>query len=319
MRDEGSDPRGSEFLQKIMKIVLDNVPSLIYVSDFDTGEVLFVNERLRKLLGRADAEGKICWQTLHKGQDGPCPFCPKGRLRDAEGNPMKAHVWEYKCSIDEKWYTRADFAVPWIDGRYVHIQWAYDISGFKSKEEELRRKAHELDFAASTDVLTGIRNRQTGSLLLAEAYKRISRTKRPSTLCFMDLDGLKKVNDTYGHSEGDRVLVQFVSIVKEVIRKADIFCRWGGDEFVLLLEDCGLSQAEENIMRRVQKKIDVFNQSANWQNAALSGEERSCALSFSYGLQTMSSETLLSLEEVIALADQRMYESKMKKGGRGAE
>jgi len=100
----------------------------------------------------------------------------------------------------------------------------------------------KLETTAATDRLTGISNRMTFECMLEKAVSRRSRSAAPFTVLIMDLDFFKLVNDTYGHLEGDNVLKKTVDVVKKVIRTSDEFCRWGGEEFVVLAYDCNLDQ-----------------------------------------------------------------------------
>lgn len=303
--------------QEIMRTVLDNTSALIYVSDFDTYEILFANKYLTDIIAGKDApvaslEGKLCWQTIQKDQTGPCSFCPKPKLLDKKGKPKDPYTWEHKNERLNKWFLITDSAIQWIDGRYVHMENARDISDIKQKEEELQEKANALRIAASTDSLTGIFNRQMGTVLLQEAFKRVQRTLHKSTLCFLDLDGLKKVNDTYGHREGDRMIVSFAGIIRDVIRGADIFCRWGGDEFILLLEGCDVEKAQSLTLQRIKEKIDFFNNSVE-HTATPAEEPRNFSLAFSYGLEEIPVDGNITLDQLIAIADQKMYENKVGK------
>jgi diguanylate cyclase (GGDEF)-like protein len=226
-----------------------------------------------------------------------------------KGEPARPHRREYQNTESGKCYSIVDFAIRWIDGRFVHMENIEDISELKRKERELKIKTDALNIAASTDSLTGINNRQSGGLLLEEGYKRVLRTRRKSTLCFLDLDGLKKVNDTYGHSEGDSMIVSFVAIVKEVIRSVDTFCRWGGDEFILRLEECDIVQAETSVLGRMYEIVAGFNRS----NTSLSGGLKNYKLSFSYGLEEICPPSISTLDEIIASADRKMYDNKREK------
>ncbi|MDR3231161.1 MAG: GGDEF domain-containing protein [Synergistaceae bacterium] len=303
-----------------MRTVLDNIRTAIYVSDFQTHEILFANKYLKETLVKggednaaADIEGRICWQTVQKNQKGPCSFCPKPKLLNEDGVPGEGNTctWEHKNTLTKKWFLIMDSVIQWVDGRSVHMESARDISDLKEKEKELRQKTYELKqkaqqlrVAAATDPLTGIYNRQMGGILLEEAWKRAQRARRKSTLCFLDLDALKEINDTFGHAEGDRAIVDFVDIVRKIIRRVDILCRWGGDEFILLLEGCTMQDSEALTIRRIQRHVDTFNQKAE------SGDE-SFRIAFSYGLQEIVEP--FSLDQVIALADQKMYRQKMDK------
>ena len=100
----------------------------------------------------------------------------------------------------------------------------------------------KLEMAAATDRLTGINNRLTFERMLERAVSRRSRSAAPFTVLIMDLDFFKLVNDTHGHLEGDNVLKKTVDVVKKVLRTSDEFCRWGGEEFVILAYNCNLDQ-----------------------------------------------------------------------------
>ncbi|MDR3265093.1 MAG: sensor domain-containing diguanylate cyclase [Synergistaceae bacterium] len=300
---------------EIMRTVLDNIQSVIYVSDFQTHEILFANKYLLESLGDngAGIEGKICWQTLQKDQNGPCPFCPNSRLMDKNGLPQEGLTctWEHRNTRTKQWVLATDSAIKWIDGRCVHMEVARDISDLKEKEKELRQKTHELKqkaqelkVAASMDPLTGIYNRQMGGILLEEAWKRAQRARKKSTLCFLDLDALKEINDTFGHGRGDRALVDFVNIMKKIIRSVDILCRWGGDEFVLLLEGCTMQDSESLTLRRIQRHVEAFNEDPE-------RKAENYRIAFSYGLQEIGGSA--SLDQTIALADEKMYSQKADK------
>jgi len=117
-----------------------------------------------------------------------------------------------------------------------------DISERKRMEQELRR-------LATTDQLTGIYNRPHLETLLDKAINEAGRYRRGFALIMFDLDRFKEVNDAFGHDAGDRILRQVVDCLAPRLRDSDVFCRWGGEEFVVLAhendEDTALSLAEE--------------------------------------------------------------------------
>lgn len=135
------------------------------------------------------------------------------------------------------------------DGQVSHyVGISSDITELKKHEKQLERIAHY-------DTLTGIPNR----VLLADRMKQaIAQTKRDKKLlaiCYLDLDGFKPVNDTFGHHIGDQVLIKFTDRITLLIREGDTIARLGGDEFVILLQ--GLEHAEECIhcLERLLVKI----------------------------------------------------------------
>lgn len=105
---------------------------------------------------------------------------------------------------------------------------------------------------AYVDKLTDSYNRNAFQLIFSQLLKEEKRLKRRISLLFLDLDHFKSVNDKYGHNCGDFVLKSFSELVLNIIRETDILCRWGGEEFVVLLVDCSLEKAID-----VSEKIRV--------------------------------------------------------------
>lgn len=107
----------------------------------------------------------------------------------------------------------------------------------------VRRSHRRLETLAATDPLTGLLSRLAFGVVFAQAAERMRREPRPASLAFFDIDHFKAINDTHGHAVGDRVLAAVAARLREVVRGGDALCRWGGEEFVLLLEDCDLAAA----------------------------------------------------------------------------
>ena len=99
-----------------------------------------------------------------------------------------------------------------------------------------------LERLATTDKLTGLYNRQAFEMFFQQLLKEQGRRYSPFTLLSIDIDSFKQINDTHGHLAGDSVLQGVVGEIRKVIRQEDIFCRWGGDEFLLFLKQCNLEQ-----------------------------------------------------------------------------
>ena len=102
---------------------------------------------------------------------------------------------------------------------------------------ERKRMEQKLQNMASTDQLTGAFNRYKFLECLDHEMKRSKRSKSPFSLLMLDIDHFKEVNDTWGHSIGDRVLKELVQTIAENLREVDILTRWGGEEFIVLTPD----------------------------------------------------------------------------------
>ena len=101
----------------------------------------------------------------------------------------------------------------------------------------------DLDNQANHDPLTGALNRRSFSLLYEKAMAHSSRHQLPLSVLMMDLDEFKKVNDLLGHNFGDTVLCQFVAVANKILREDDVFCRFGGEEFIALLPSTSSAEA----------------------------------------------------------------------------
>lgn len=137
-------------------------------------------------------------------------------------------------------------------GRITH----YVCVGKDISERVVMEKA--LRVAATQDALTGLYNRGYGEHLLDEAVHRRT-AERPFSVVVCDIDHFKSVNDRFGHPAGDRVIENVAHILRQSIRSSDAAIRWGGEEFVILLDDCPMEVAlmlAERIRARVQDHVD---------------------------------------------------------------
>ncbi len=110
---------------------------------------------------------------------------------------------------------------------------AYTINIFQRRLEDM----------AITDKLTNLHNRQHFELMLEQGLARFKRSERPFSLLMMDIDHFKSINDTLGHLAGDEAIRRAGRILRSHARENDVLCRWGGDEFIILAEDCTAEQA----------------------------------------------------------------------------
>jgi diguanylate cyclase (GGDEF)-like protein/PAS domain S-box-containing protein len=181
-------------------------------------------------------------------------------------------------------------------GEAVGVQGiARDITEHKRTEDTLRS-------LSLIDDLTGLYNRRGFFALAEQQMKLAQRTGAGFTLVFADLDGLKKINDTYGHKEGDRALQRVGEVLRKSFRESDIIARLGGDEFTILAIDDYDGHAKR-VTARLQERLEEYNRKAD-------GDYK---LSLSFGEIRFEPESVLSIEELIAQADRVMYEQKQNK------
>lgn len=159
---------------------------------------------------------------------------------------------------------------------------------------ELEKK---LEQAATCDELTGLLNRRGFYMLARQQHLLALRTKLGLGMVFADLDGLKVINDQLGHDEGDGAIRRLAEVLRSTFRESDVMARLGGDEFAILV--CGVDEAQLTTV------IGRFE--ATLARAAPIGPYR---LAVSVGTALLSAGGHLTLDELIAQADRRMYESK---------
>lgn len=123
--------------------ILNGIDAIIYVSDMETYEVLFINEFAKKDLG--DIEGKTCWQTIQKDQKGPCSFCTNKKLVDDSGEPAGVVRWQFQNTGNQRIYDILDRAIYWSDGRLVRLEIAYDITERTRLQEDLQSEKQKLE------------------------------------------------------------------------------------------------------------------------------------------------------------------------------
>lgn len=163
----------------------------------------------------------------------------------------------------------------------------------------LESKVEEITRLSETDPLTKVFNRHKLYKIFPLEEARVKRKMNQMSLIIFDIDHFKKVNDTFGHDVGDQVLIQVADIVKDVIRKTDIFVRWGGEEFIVLTPN-GLAEGIE-LAERMRKTI------MNYQFPKV----QKVTVSFGVAEYLSSHDNLNSLT---TRADSALYEAKQ--GGR---
>ncbi|MFW6360312.1 MAG: diguanylate cyclase [Spirochaetota bacterium] len=154
-----------------------------------------------------------------------------------------------------------------------------------------------LKHVASIDSLTGLYNRRTFYRFFEKEIARAQRSGSTFSLIMLDVDRFKQINDSLGHESGDRVLLTISGILKEITRSSDMVCRFGGDEFLILLPNSDAEDAEV-LKQRIETKISQYNRQSEIH------------IGLSYGLHTASRG---NAESAIRFVDQQMYKEKNSK------
>jgi len=162
----------------------------------------------------------------------------------------------------------------------------------------LRSYQHKLEEMATRDRLTGVANRHMFEMIFDHMARTAQRYPRPVSLISIDIDHFKQVNDSYGHQAGDLVLQGVATLVKQHIRESDTLCRWGGEEFVLLLNHCTL---EDAVLRaeRIREAI---------KTSPIAFGKTSIRITLSMGVTDYRQGE--ALEMFLARADAALYQAK---------
>lgn len=164
------------------------------------------------------------------------------------------------------------------------------------------RLRRELRALSLFDELTGLHNRR-GFLTLAEhEFKVAQRIKHEIVVFFVDLDGMKQINDNYGHAAGDEALIRTAELLRKTFRDSDILARLGGDEFAIVTSGARLD-CPDAIIERLQTYIEADNVSGSY----------AYRLAMSVGAMRYDPSVCGSLQDLLAEADKMMYEKKQAK------
>ena len=161
-------------------------------------------------------------------------------------------------------------------------------------------KVKRAEALSVTDDLTHLFNSRYLNIVLRRETKRASRNGRPLSLLFIDLDGFKGVNDTYGHLFGSRALVEAADVIRGSARETDVVARFGGDEFALVLPDTG-GEGAFAVGERIRDRIAEYK--------FLAGDGLDIHLTASIGVATLP-DVAASAEELVQAADKAMYQVK---------
>jgi diguanylate cyclase (GGDEF)-like protein len=277
--------------------VLDGMNAVVYVTDMQTHEILYANPKALDTYGD-NLIGDKCWNRFQANQSQACEFCINNELLDDLDNIKPPISHEIQSSYNDIWYHCETQAIPWDDGRIARLEVGTDISELKRNEQLLSEAHKNLETTAYYDPLTGLPNRR----MLTTHFNQIVTSKAGSNqqliICYLDLDGFKEVNDSYGHEVGDHLLTMIANRLNSTIRENDTVARWGGDEFALLLR-----------VHNMQEATDLLNRILTRVTESYSFKEYKLKISASIGVAVYS-DSERDIDTLLRQADQAMYSAK---------
>ena len=197
--------------------------------------------------------------------------------------PDAPHDWTWEAEDSNHHFFRITTAIMEWQGEKAYAHFIQEVTQEKLEQGKLEQEAHY-------DTLTGVGNRY----YFQQQADELLHSGEELAFCYCDLDRLKYVNDTFGHSEGDWYLCHFVDTVRRHIREHDVFARLGGDEFCLILRDCREGQAS-------RKMAEIYGEFTR-------PDERGYEKSFSCGIvQLPQNHPPAELDDILHQADKAMY------------
>jgi diguanylate cyclase (GGDEF)-like protein/PAS domain S-box-containing protein len=279
--------------RNLLNTIINSTPDLIVLKD---REMVYrhVNSAFCNFIGRQKNEiiGKTDFDLYPTDEARGYRHCDKKVMKTGRQKIQDEEVTGKEGPI---WFQVAK--TPLLDdkGGFAGILCSMrDMRKRKKMEEQLQA-------AVLTDELTGLFNRR-GFYTLSEKHCKLStRFKRALSLLYLDLDGMKNINDELGHKAGDQALVDTANILKKTFRDSDVIARIGGDEFAVLLTEHSEPDIENIIIEHLKDNLRIHNEQSG----------RNYELLLSLGIVRHDPAQLCSIDKLLSMADELMYEDKM--------
>lgn len=278
----------AEHTNRLLARALDATSDPVMLTDANA-RIIFANTAFAKSTGYTVDEIQGSTPALFKSGKHDETFYAAMRRSLASGRDFRATFINRRR--DGTLYHAEQSISPIFDEKgcishYVSV--SKDITKRVEREQALLR-------AATKDKLTGLHNRHHGEKVLAEAYITARTLEHPLTLVMCDIDHFKQINDRFGHPTGDRILVELAGLLKQAVRSRDAVIRWGGEEFMIVLEDCAQKDAVD-LAERIRDRVNAY------EDAEVG------SLSLSLGLATLAPDE--AIDKLIARADSALYDAK---------
>ena len=282
------------------RLLAENTSDVVWVIEPGTSNILYISPSVEQLLGYTSDELLSLPFTVCLTTESREFFMPM--LKQQVANFVSQPVNNSGIRV-ELVYIKKDQAKIWVETMthfYLNpITNQVEIQGMSRDITERKRFQDELQQQATTDELTKTFNRRHFLSLANIEHKRSARLKCPITIAIIDLDHFKDINDTYGHAFGDLTLKLFSTTCLETVREIDVFARFGGDEFALLLPDTEINLAY-HVLKRIHysvthKPFDVYG--------------IQIPITISAGIAS-STDGIENLDDLIIRADQCLYKAK---------
>lgn len=272
-----------------LRKLFDINPYPLILSRLDDGRILLANERAQKEWP-LEAEGGPQYDTRYVFHDAEDRAAVTEQLQKT--GCLKNHVLQQMTAPGFTRWAMVNYETVEINHVRCILSGVTDITELKKVEGELAKHA-------SIDLLTGQRNRRSGMEALAQMFAESRNSWVECTLCFIDINNLKQVNDQYGHREGDALITTVCNVVAAKIGPEDILFRYGGDEFIVLFFHKS-TEAAEAVWTAIWQELSAIN----------AKKEKPYPITSSHGMFYFCSGMDVTIEDMIEAADAAMYKEK---------
>lgn len=265
-------------------------PGAMFLVDYETEDVILINKQGKDFKSKLFGSDKklnirnIIFSKVENNDD----WIKKIKLNERLENQEMVITTEAEKNIE-----MLISSIKLYFGKKSTILLAIaDITNQKKEKENLKK-------LANVDELTGIFNRRYGLSILEDNYMKAKIESGDFSICFIDIDGLKLVNDKFGHDEGDWYIKTVANCIKENIGENNLVFRHGGDEFIIIFPKIGSGQVNQ-IIDKIQKRLKIIEDL----------EGKTYKLEISFGLTSYKLNEVDNLEDLLRKADYKMYENK---------
>ncbi len=273
--------------------LLDAISESFYLTDRD-GTIVEANETFAKRM-RVSLD-KIIGASLYDLLPADVAIQRRQQVENVVSNARRIRFEELR---NRRYVDQVIHPICNDEGEVVRLAF------FGADVTKRREMEKELEALAFDDQLTGLYNRRGFFTLGKRELGRTRRSEKPLLVFFADLDGLKAINDQFGHEEGDRALIGAAKLLKQTFRSLDIVARIGGDEFAVIAVDAS-EEVRERLLRRLYRLINQFN----------ARKDQPYRLSISIGHTLYDPANPTSLDDLLSLSDREMYKMKRIKNRR---
>jgi len=258
----------------LLREITESLPAFFCAAETDSGKVLMLNQAATNLFGAIETISETGVEDI---------------FQSATGEKIDGR-FEYNAKIGSRWFWISNYPVSWTEGRKAEVFIGVEHGAFKNFT----------DLANESVFLEGVKGPVS---MFDRLEKHVVGYKKglcdAFTVAYLDIDGVKMVNDAFGESEGDTYVRTIIEVVRSSIRSSDIFVHIGGDDFLIIFPKC-THAVVENIMEVAVKKLDVINVEI----------QLDYNYSVSYGIFEVASDEDANMDVIMSSMKQRMKDMK---------